>query len=89
MTRSQGLSFLELSSLGSDEWLGVGAWNTRCWSEMFLGLSVFVGSKKEGVGTYIMIDKINTLIIIKKKEKSLKIRREKCVYIPVGVVMTN
>ena len=44
---------------------------------MFLGLSVLIGSEQEGVGSYIMNKKINTLIIKKLRKKFKSIEKNK------------
>jgi hypothetical protein len=51
--RSDRLGFLlELSSLGSDVWLGVGVWDTWSGTEMLLGLSILGSSKEKSIGSY-------------------------------------
>jgi len=50
--RSDRLGFFELSSLGSDVWLGVGVWDTWSWTEMLLGLSILGSSKEKSIGSY-------------------------------------
>jgi len=38
---------------------------------VFLGLSIFIGSKQEGVGSYILIDKIKHSNNNKKEKKKV------------------
>jgi len=47
--RSDFLGAFEFSALCSDVWLSVGAWDTWCWTEMLLDLSVFGSSKEQSV----------------------------------------
>ena len=48
---SDALGLLELSSLGSDVWLGVGVWDTWGGTEMLLGLSILGSSQEESIGS--------------------------------------
>lgn len=49
-------ALLELSSLGPDVGLGVGALDTWGGSEVLLGLSVLGSSKEESVSAFIIIN---------------------------------
>lgn len=52
---SDRYTFFVVVALVSDVWLGVGAWETWCTTEMSLGFSVLGSSKEECVGTYYNI----------------------------------